>query len=85
MPIYGEFKTEDSIKAHECACRIKYELIRTPVSRIKSTLVVSAFTFPDFPENVSQKNNTVIFESTVYPGVTENVCVPIIEKYFLLL
>lgn len=26
------------------------------------------------------KGNTVIFESTVYPGCTENVCVPILEK-----
>ena len=28
-----------------------------------------------------KKNNTIIFESTVFPGVTENLCIPIIEKY----
>lgn len=27
-----------------------------------------------------KKNTTIIFESTVYPGVTEEICVPIIEK-----
>ena len=27
-----------------------------------------------------QKDNIIIYESTVYPGVTEDVCVPIIEK-----
>jgi len=27
-----------------------------------------------------QKNAVVVFESTVYPGVTEEVCVPILEK-----
>lgn len=27
-----------------------------------------------------KKNSTIIFESTVYPGVTEEICVPIIEK-----
>ena len=27
------------------------------------------------------KGSIVVFESTVYPGVTEEVCVPIIEKY----
>ena len=27
-----------------------------------------------------KKNTIVVFESTVYPGVTEDVCVPIIEK-----
>lgn len=26
------------------------------------------------------KNSVVVFESTVYPGVTEDVCVPILEK-----
>ena len=26
------------------------------------------------------KNDTIIYESTVYPGVTEEICVPIIEK-----
>lgn len=27
------------------------------------------------------KGSIVVFESTVYPGVTENVCVPFLEKY----
>ena len=27
------------------------------------------------------KGDIVIFESTVYPGVTEDICVPILEKY----
>ena len=27
-----------------------------------------------------KKNNIVIFESTVYPGVTEEICAKIIEK-----
>lgn len=31
-------------------------------------------------ENLS-KNSIVVFESTVYPGVTEETCMPIIEKY----
>jgi len=33
---------------------------------------------------VLTKNSTVVFESTVYPGVTENICLPIIEKKSLL-
>ena len=28
-----------------------------------------------------KKNNLVIYESTVYPGLTEEECVPILEKY----
>ena len=31
--------------------------------------------------NVLKKNDIVIYESTVYPGATEDVCVPILEKY----
>lgn len=31
--------------------------------------------------SVINKGSILIFESTVYPGVTEDVCVPIIEKY----
>ena len=27
-----------------------------------------------------KKNCIVVYESTVYPGVTEEVCVPILEK-----
>ena len=30
--------------------------------------------------NVIKKSNVVVFESTVYPGVTEEVCVPEIER-----
>jgi len=28
-----------------------------------------------------QKNSVIVYESTVYPGATEEVCVPILEKY----
>ena len=31
------------------------------------------------------KDTTIIFESTFYPGVTEEICVPIIEKFSKLL
>ena len=34
----------------------------------------------DIGKNLS-KCTTIIFESTVYPGATENICIPIIEKY----
>ena len=27
------------------------------------------------------KDDIIIYESTVYPGVTEEICVPILEKY----
>ena len=30
---------------------------------------------------VIKKADVVIYESTVYPGVTEDICVPIVEKF----
>ena len=33
---------------------------------------------------VLKKNDVVIYESTVYPGATEEVCVPVLEKFSLL-
>lgn len=42
----------------------------TPI--IKSTETVG---------KVLKKDDIVIYESTVYPGVTEEICVPILEKY----
>ena len=30
--------------------------------------------------SVIKKNDIIVYESTVYPGVTRNVCIPIIEK-----
>lgn len=34
---------------------------------------------------ILQKNDIIIFESTVYPGLTENYCAPLIEKYSKLI
>jgi UDP-N-acetyl-D-galactosamine dehydrogenase len=31
--------------------------------------------------NIIKENDIVFIESTIYPGVTEDICVPIIEKY----
>ena len=30
--------------------------------------------------SILKKNDLVIFESTVYPGATEEICIPILEK-----
>ena len=30
---------------------------------------------------VLKKNDIIVFESTVYPGTTNKICVPIIEKF----
>ena len=30
---------------------------------------------------VIKKNDIIVFESTVYPGVTEDICIPILEEF----
>ena len=32
-------------------------------------------------DNTTNDNQIIIYESTVYPGVTEDICVPLIEKF----
>ena len=54
--------------------------VPTPINRDKTpdlTPVTSACTL--IGRNLKE-NSVVVFESTVYPGVTEEICVPILEK-----
>ena len=66
----------DSLKK----CNIYIITVPTPVNLdnkpdlnplIKATKLVS---------KILKKNDTVIYESTVYPGATEEICGPILEK-----
>ena len=55
--------------------------IPTPVNRLnKPDLKKLKLATQIIGKNLS-KGSTVIFESTVYPGVTENICLNILEKY----
>ena len=55
--------------------------VPTPINNLKKPnlkLIIKA------TKNISKilkKNKIVIYESTVYPGVTEDVCVPLLEKF----
>ena len=55
--------------------------VPTPINSLKKpdlSLIVNA------TKNIGKilnKNNIVVYESTVYPGVTEEVCVPVLEKF----
>tara|TARA_B100000029_G_scaffold238244_2_gene235364 strand:- start:1586 stop:2884 length:1299 start_codon:yes stop_codon:yes gene_type:complete len=54
--------------------------VPTPVDQDNSPdfrLLISA---SELVGSVLEKNNVVIYESTVYPGATEEICVPILEK-----
>tara|TARA_B100000963_G_scaffold210008_1_gene182968 strand:- start:23765 stop:25027 length:1263 start_codon:yes stop_codon:yes gene_type:complete len=64
---------------------IDYEIfiitVPTPISKFKTpdlSFLISASKLVG--ENL-KKSNIVIYESTVYPGCTEEECIPVLEKY----
>ncbi len=61
-------------------CNTYIIAVPTPVGRKnKPNLILLKTATKDVSKILSQ-NDTIIYESTVYPGVTEDICVPIIEK-----
>ena len=62
------------------SCNIYIVTVPTPIDKANrpdlTPLVESSKTIG----SVLSKNNIVIYESTVYPGVTEDICVPELEK-----
>jgi len=54
--------------------------VPTPVNQDKTPDLKPVIGASEVVGRNIQKGSIVVFESTVYPGVTEDVCVPIIEK-----
>ena len=54
--------------------------VPTPIDRHKKPDLTPLSTASQTVGNYLQKNNLVIYESTVYPGCTEEDCVPVLEK-----
>ena len=54
--------------------------VPTPVTSSKSPDLTPVVKATESVSMVLKKGDTVIYESTVYPGVTEEVCVPILEE-----
>lgn len=54
--------------------------VPTPIDRAKKPDLTPVESASRTVGQVMKKGAVVIFESTVYPGVTEDICVPILEK-----
>lgn len=67
---------EDDIKN----CDIYIVTVPTPITESKQPDLTPLQKASELLGRVIRKNNVVIFESTVYPGCTEEYCIPIIEK-----
>jgi UDP-N-acetyl-D-galactosamine dehydrogenase len=55
--------------------------VPTPVKKNKKPDLSYLYSASKIVANNLKKNDLVIYESTVYPGLTEEECVPVLEKY----
>lgn len=61
-------------------CTVYIIAVPTPIDRSKRPNFLPLTSASETVGRVLKKDDIVIFESTVYPGATEEVCVPVLEK-----
>ncbi|HDG1675015.1 Vi polysaccharide biosynthesis UDP-N-acetylglucosamine C-6 dehydrogenase TviB [Kluyvera cryocrescens] len=62
-------------------CNFYIVTVPTPITADKTPDLTPLVKASEALAKVITKGNIVVFESTVYPGATEEVCIPIIEKH----
>jgi UDP-N-acetyl-D-galactosamine dehydrogenase len=62
-------------------CNIYIVTVPTPIDESNEPDLTPIIKSTETVGKVLTKDDIVIYESTVYPGVTEEVCVPILEKH----
>jgi UDP-N-acetyl-D-galactosamine dehydrogenase len=68
-------------KAEDVAdCNVYIVTVPTPIDEFKRPDLRPLQSASNTVGKILSKNDVVIFESTVYPGATEEVCVPIMEQ-----
>jgi UDP-N-acetyl-D-glucosamine/UDP-N-acetyl-D-galactosamine dehydrogenase len=70
--------TNDQAKLHEASFFII--AVPTPVNNDHTPNLESVISASKIVGRNMMKDSIVVYESTVYPGCTENVCIPILEK-----
>jgi UDP-N-acetyl-D-galactosamine dehydrogenase len=61
-------------------CTIYIVTVPTPTDKNNRPDLTPLYKASETVGKVLKKGNTVIYESTVYPGVTEDECIPVLEK-----
>jgi UDP-N-acetyl-D-glucosamine/UDP-N-acetyl-D-galactosamine dehydrogenase len=74
----GLFCTSDTINIQDCDFYIL--TVPTPVDKNNKPDLSPLYKASETVGKVLKKGDIVIYESTVYPGATEEECVPILEK-----
>lgn len=62
-------------------CNFYIITVPTPIDRHNNPLLDPLISASEMIGKILDRNNIVVYESTVYPGVTEEICVPILEKF----
>jgi UDP-N-acetyl-D-galactosamine dehydrogenase len=62
-------------------CNVYIVTVPTPINKNKKPDLSSLIKASETVGSVLNKGNIVIYESTVYPGATEEDCVPVLEKF----
>ena len=62
-------------------CKVFIVTVPTPINSHKQPDLTPLIKASEAIGSVMQPGTVVIYESTVYPGATEEVCVPILEKF----
>jgi UDP-N-acetyl-D-glucosamine/UDP-N-acetyl-D-galactosamine dehydrogenase len=62
-------------------CTVYIVTVPTPIDRYKRPDLSPLLKATETVGRVLKKGDTVIYESTVYPGCTEEVCVPALERF----
>jgi UDP-N-acetyl-D-glucosamine/UDP-N-acetyl-D-galactosamine dehydrogenase len=62
-------------------CNVYVVTVPTPIDRYKRPDLSPLLKATETVGRVLKKGDTVIYESTVYPGCTEEVCVPALERF----
>ena len=61
-------------------CNIYIVTVPTPIDKYKKPDLSALINACEIIGKHLKTNNIIIFESTVYPGATEEVCIPVLEK-----
>lgn len=69
-----------SDKAALADCQIFIVTVPTPIDQAKRPDLRPLVKASETVGSVLKRGDTVVYESTVYPGATEEVCVPVLEK-----
>lgn len=62
------------------ACNVYIVTVPTPIDKFNRPDLTALYKASESVGKVLKKNDVVVYESTVYPGVTEEECVPKIEN-----